>query len=55
MADHESGSQIAGGEQLPLAEALQSPATKPAGQMSFDVYSGLYVSDLDVGGKFKLN
>lgn len=51
MAAESHESNAAASEQLPVAEALQSPALKAGPNMSFDVYSGLYVSDLDVGGK----
>lgn len=39
---------------LPMPSALQAPLTKEKGDMSFDVYSGLYVDDVDVAGKCEM-
>lgn len=39
---------------LPEPEPLKAGPVAKGGDMSFDVYSGLYVSDLDVGGEQEL-
>lgn len=44
--------ELAAAPSLPAPSALKSPAAAGAGDMSFDVYSGLYVSDLELGGKY---